>query len=227
MTLSLNSYVQKQAEGDAPKQVVILLHGYGSNGQDLISLAPYWQRALPHALFISPDAPQPCELAPAQGFQWFSLMADSTNEMDIMPVKDPAKYLPGVRAAATPLNQYIDEVLAEYAIEPQNLALMGFSQGCMMSLQVGLRRAPSIAGVLGYSGSLIDDEGLTEAAKIPVCLIHGQADDVVPLESYTHARARLKALGYEVSGHSTPRLGHSIDNDGVEEGARFLQSCFA
>lgn len=225
MSFSLNTYTKTPTNGHAPKQAIVLLHGYGSNGQDLISLAPYWQRALPDAVFVSPDAPEPCEIAPAQGFQWFSLMSD--DPMQELQVKDPAKYLSGVRAVKPVLDEYLDEVLIEYGLVNADLALVGFSQGAMMALHVGPRRAGKIAGVLGYSGSLIDDDNLQNAHKIPVRLIHGEADDVVPVESYTQAKASLERLGFPISGHTTKYLGHGIDNDGVESGTEFLQSIFS
>jgi phospholipase/carboxylesterase len=225
MSLSLNTYKKEPLSGGAPKQVIVLLHGYGSNGQDLISLAPYWQRALPDAVFISPDAPEPCELAPTQGFQWFSLMSE--NEGGELQIKGPAKYLIGARAAKPALDDYLDEVLMEYGLANADLALVGFSQGSMMALHVGPRRAGKIAGALGYSGSLIDEDNLQNAHKIPVRLIHGEADDVVPVESYTHAKKTLEKLSFPVSGHTTKYLGHGIDNDGIEGGTEFLQLVFS
>lgn len=225
MSFSLNSYTRKPLSGQSPKQVVVLLHGYGSNGQDLISLVPYLQRALPDTVFISPDAPEPCEIAPAQGFQWFSLMGDN-HDIEELQVKDPAKYLIGIHRAKPILDDYLDEVLIEYGLANENLALVGFSQGAMMSLHVGPRRVGKIAGVLSYSGALIDSDGLEKSNKIPVRLIHGEVDDVVPVESYFEAKRKLENLGFPVSGHTTKHLGHGIDNDGIESGADFLQSIF-
>ena len=225
MTVSLNTYTKAPLSGGAPKQVIVLLHGYGSNGQDLISLVPYWQRALPDAVFVSPDAPEPCEIAPTSGFQWFSLMSENDN--GDLQVKDPLKYLSGVREAKPALDGYLDEVLMEYGLANADLALVGFSQGSMMALQVGPRRAGKIAGVLAYSGSLIDDDNLQNVHKIPVRLIHGDADDVVPVESYAYAKRILEKLNFPVSGHTTKYLGHGIDNDGIEGGTEFLQSVFS
>lgn len=224
MPFSLNTYTKAPLSGNAPKQAIVLLHGYGSHGQDLISLVPYWQQALPDAVFVSPDAPEPCEIAPTTGFQWFSLASnDSTAELQI---KDPDKYLDGVRGVKPTLDNYLDEVLMKYGLANADLALVGFSQGSMMSIHVGPRRAGKVAGVLGYSGALIDDDNLQNAHKIPVRLIHGEADDVVPVESYTHAKRTLEKLDFPVSGHTTRHLGHGIDNEGVESGIEFLQSIF-
>ena len=224
MSLSLNTYRSKWTSEEKPKQVVVLLHGYGSNGQDLMSLVPYWERALPDTIFISPDAPEPCELPSPDGYQWFSLLSDDA--LDGLQVKDASKYLEGVRKARPPLAEYLDQVLMEYGLANADLALVGFSQGAMMALLNGPRRSGKIAGVLAYSGGVIDDDGLENAHKIPVCLIHGTSDDVVPSESYYASKEILERNGYDVSGHETKFLGHGIDNDGVEAGLAFLQSVF-
>lgn len=225
MSLSLNTYRREPASGEKPQQVVVLLHGYGSNGQDLISLVPYWQRALPDAVFISPDAPEPCEVPSPDGYQWFSLL--SSNSLDDLQVKDPAKYLEGVRKAKPVLDQYLDEVLMEYGLANADLALVGFSQGAMMAMHNGPRRSGKIAGALCYSGGLIDDDGLKNAHTIPVRLVHGEADEVVSVESYYEAKETLERLDFDVSGHTTKYLGHGIDNDGVEAGLEFLQAIFS
>ena len=205
--------------GAVPKQIVLLLHGLGSNGQDLISLAPYWADAVPDAVFVSPDAPFPCDMAPGMrnSFQWFSLQS-----------RDPQDMLSGVQTAQPLLDAYIDRLLDEFGVEDGQLALVGFSQGTMMSLYVGPRRKKQIAGILGYSGALIGAEslGAPEIQKPPVCLIHGQADDVVPVQAYHMARQVLEQNGFTVSGHTTPGLPHSIDGQGIEAGAAFLKSVF-
>ena len=194
--------------------MVILLHGLGANGADLIDLARYWDAGLPDTVFISPDAPFPCDMAPV-GRQWFSLQDWSIKSM-----------LEGVEIAAPILNEFINDVLQKYGIPDEKLALAGFSQGTMMSLYAGPRRAKRIAGVLGYSGALIGAEGLTAADvhKIPVRLIHGDMDSVVPLHSYHMAKTTLESAGFPVSGGVTRGLAHSIDEDGIESGAEFLGS---
>lgn len=213
---TLNHYIQKPTSGEVPKQIIILLHGYGSNGRDLISLAPYWQHVVPDALFVSPDAPFPCEIAPERGFQWFPLME-----------RTPEEYLEGVENAAPILDAYLDKILDEYGLENENLALVGFSQGTMMSLYAGLRRKQQIAGILGYSGALIGGENLKTENRPPIHLIHGEADSVVSVDSYHNAVKILKEKGFSVSGHTTPMLDHSIDNDGIESGAKFLFKIFS
>jgi len=208
---TLNHYTQKSASGGEPKQIIVLLHGYGSNGRDLISLAPYWQKAAPDALFASPDAPFPCEMSPHAGFQWFSL-AEYT----------PEKLLAGTEEAAPKLDAYLDELLKEYDLSDDKLALVGFSQGTMMSLYAGPRRKGKIAGILGYSGALIGAEGLNGQNKPPIHLVHGENDSVVPVVAYHTARKILLEKGFDVSGHSTAGLEHSIDEKGIESGAKFL-----
>ncbi len=216
MDFRLKTYIRPPRSGARPKQIVMCLHGLGSNGMDLLSLAPYWAEGLPDAVFVSPDAPFPCDMAPV-GFQWFSLQ-DRT----------PEAMLRGAEQVAPILNKYIDEVLQHYDLEDKNLSLVGFSQGTMMSLYAGPRRANRIAGILGYSGALIGAEGLSGDViqKPPIHLIHGEVDDIVPLSAYMHAVEILTKNGFEVSGHTTPYLSHSIDNDGIESGLSFLMKIF-
>lgn len=196
-----------------PKSMVILLHGLGSNGRDLISLAPYWAENLPETVFLSPDAPFPCDMVPPgypDSYQWFSLQD-----------RDPHKILEGVESAAPVLQGFIETQVDKYGVPAEKLVLCGFSQGTMMSLYTAPRLQEKIAGVLGYSGALVGEPG---PHKIPVRLIHGEADDVVPFAAYTGAKQMLGQSGFEVSGHSTPGLTHSIDEQGIASGGEFLQS---
>src|SRR5690242_18353856 len=146
MLLTLSGPSRKPASGGAPRQLVILLHGLGADGNDLIGLAPYWAPLLPDAEFVAPDAPFPCDMAPF-GRQWFSLQDRS-----------PLAILAGVRAAAPILDVFIDEALKARNLDESRLALVGFSQGTMMSLYVGLRRAKALAGIVGFSGALLGPE---------------------------------------------------------------------
>ena len=208
----LNGPTSPPAAGGAPRSVVILLHGYGSNGADLIGLVPYWRAALPHTLFLAPDAPQPCPGAPG-GRQWWPLTSLS-----------PEARAAGVRVSAPALNAYIDSQLAAHDLPADRLALVGFSQGTMMALHVGPRRDNAIAGIVGYSGMLADPEALGEEleTKPPILLVHGDADDVLPVSALYQAKARLEDLGFEVESHVSRGLGHSIDEQGLELGANFL-----
>ncbi len=216
MDFRLKTYSRPPRSGGKPKQIILFLHGLGANGMDLLSLAPYWAPALPDAVFVSPDAPFPCDMAPV-GFQWFSLQEWT-----------PESMLKGVEDAAPILNGYINQLLQHYEREDKDLALVGFSQGTMMSLFAGPRRRNKIAGILGYSGALIGDAGLSDPAiqKPPVHLIHGEADQIVPVSAYRHAVDILSKNGFTLSGHTTARLQHGIDDDGIESGLSFLSKIF-
>jgi len=195
------------------KHVVILLHGVGSNGDDLIGLAPMLAPALPDTQFLSPNGAQPFDQAPF-GYQWFSLRERSHSAM-----------LAGVQAATPTVNAYIDEVKTRFGVDDANIALVGFSQGTMTSLYVGLRRAQPLAGIVGFSGALIDAEN-TPASAIPVCLIHGEWDEVVPFAAMQHAEDALLKKGINVEAHARPNLGHSIDGEGLEAAVDFLRARF-
>jgi phospholipase/carboxylesterase len=198
--------------GGAPTSMVIFLHGYGSNGEDLMGLAPYWRPALPQTVFLAPNAPQDCPGAPG-GYQWWALT-------DLSPQARAA----GVRQSAPALNAYIDAQLARYGLSDDRLALVGFSQGTMMALHVGPRRTRSLAGIVGYSGMLADPEALAAEmmTRPPVLLVHGSADPTLPVVAMHHAKAALEALGFEVASHVSQGLGHSIDGDGLRLGEQFL-----
>jgi phospholipase/carboxylesterase len=207
---------------------VVLLHGYGSNGDDLIGLAPYFARALPQTAFYSPNAPQMLDGGFMGGFQWFSL---GMYDPDMMR-RDPARmaetfkaFRRGATSSAVQLNAYIDQILAYHALEPNRLALLGFSQGTMMSLHVGPRRDKQIAGILGYSGALTGADALDAEVKTkpPVALVHGDADAVVPYAAMTASAQALKAAGIPCETHTVRGLQHSIDAEGAEFGAAFLK----
>jgi phospholipase/carboxylesterase len=212
-----NFYEVGPQSGSKPKSLVLLLHGLGSNGQDLISLAPYWASLLPDTVFVSPDAPFACDMVPPgypNSYQWFSLQS-----------RDPQDMLSGSKAAEPLLSAFIKNQMQRFNIKEESTALVGFSQGTMMSLYVAPRYQNKLAGVLGYSGALLGGEALGEAGmhKIPVQLIHGEADNVVPVEAWHMAKSALQQNGYEVSGHTTPFLMHSIDQTGLDSGAIFLK----
>lgn len=209
----MKTYTHAPLSGNPPKSIVILLHGYGSNGEDLISLAPYWERDLPDTLFISPDAPFGCEIG--MGYQWFSLQSWA-----------PITMLAAAEQTASILNRFIDDQIKTYGLTPEDVALAGFSQGAMMSLYVAPRRSAPIAGVLAYSGALLGGEGLIgqpHIARVPVHLVHGEMDPVVPVGAWLHASETLRQAGFDVSGHTTPGLAHSIDEKGIHEGGEFLK----
>jgi phospholipase/carboxylesterase len=201
------------ASGGPAKQLVILLHGVGADGDDLISLADYWGTLLPDAEFISPNAPDPCDMSP-YGFQWFSLLDRS------MPALTE-----GVKRVAPVIDAFIDSALAERGLTADKLALVGFSQGTMTSLYVALRRSDSVGAVLGYSGSLLAPELLATEIKSrpPVLLVHGDADQVVPPRSLPAAQSILQSVGVPVEVEVRPGLGHGIDQEGLTRGGFFLK----
>jgi len=202
------------ASKTAPRQLVVLCHGLGADGHDLIDLAPTWSQALPDALFVSVDAP----FLHASGFgrQWWGVEDRSP------PVVEA-----GVRSAAGFLNTFIDAELARLGI--QDYALMGFSQGAMTALFTGLRRTTAPRAILAFSGALIAPEKLqTELANhAPVLLVHGEADDVVPVQRSRDAEAALRAASLPVEAVYVPRLAHGIDDTGLSMGALPLQRAFA
>ncbi|HUC66231.1 MAG TPA: prolyl oligopeptidase family serine peptidase [Stellaceae bacterium] len=213
MLPSLTGPQQPPASGGAPRQLVVLLHGVGADGSDLIGLAPYWAEVLPEAEFLAPDAPFPCDMAPV-GRQWFSLQ-DRT----------PAAILAGVRATAPILDAFLDDALATRGLDDSRLALVGFSQGTMMSLYVGPRRAMAPAGIVGYSGAMIGADDLPREirARPPVLLVHGDADEVVPPRALPMAVKALEAAGVSVESLTRPGLGHGIDEVGLRQGGAFLR----
>ncbi len=200
------------AAGGPAASLVILLHGLGADGNDLIGLAPYFARTLPDAAFIAPDAPHACDMAP-MGYQWFSIQT-----------QDTAQRVEEIRQSARIIDGFIDDQLAVHGLGEERLALVGFSQGTMMSLFVAPRRAAACAGVLGYSGRL-EGRNLLAAETVsrpPVVLIHGDSDELLPIDRLEHARAGLEENGFSVKTHVRPGLGHGIDEAGIEIGARFL-----
>jgi phospholipase/carboxylesterase len=204
------------ASKTAPKQLIVLCHGLGADGHDLIDLAPTWSQALPDALFVSVDAPFP---HPAGfGRQRWSVEDRSP------PVVEA-----GVRAAAGFLNTFIDAELAQLSLPAEHYALMGFSQGAMTALFTGLRRTSPPRAILAFSGALIAPEKLQAelANRAPVLLVHGEADDVVPVQRSRDAETALRAASLPVEAVYVPRLGHGIDDTGLSMGALTLQRAFA
>jgi phospholipase/carboxylesterase len=217
MLPKLSGPLRPPASGGRPKQLVILLHGLGADGNDLIGLAPYLARLLPEAEFVSPNAPFPCDMGP-YGFQWFSAQDRS-----------PAAVLAGVRAAAPILDGFISEALAERGLSDAEMALVGFSQGTMMSLFAGLRRTQPAAGILGFSGRLLAPELLaSELRSRPrILLVHGTEDPLVPYASMTAAETALSEAGVPVETLTCSGIGHSIDENGLRRGGQFLKDVLA
>jgi phospholipase/carboxylesterase len=197
-----------------PKQLVVLCHGLGADAFDLIDLAPSWAHACPDAIFASVHAPFPHDSG--FGRQWWSV-AD----------RSPAVMEAGVRAAAPYLHGFLDAELARLKLA--DYAIMGFSQGAMISLFTGLRQTAAPRAILAFSGALVGPESLRKEIKnrAPVLLVHGEADEVVPVARSRDAEAALKAAGVPVEAHYVPRLGHGIDDTGISFGALALQKGFS
>ncbi len=203
------------------RQLVVFLHGYGADGNDLIAIGQAWQQLLPDAAFVSPHAPEPCGMAPV-GRQWFELT-----------FRSPDERWTGVNKAAPVVEQFLGAELARHNLPPSALTLVGFSQGTMMALHVGLRRAVSPAAIVGYSGMLVLPEESPEAvvdqirSQPPVLLIHGAADDLIPVQALFLATHGLAALEVPVEWHISPGIGHGIDQEGLRHGGEFLARIFA
>ncbi len=203
------------------RQLVVILHGYGADGKDLIEIGRAWQQFLPQAAFVSPHAPEPCGQAPV-GRQWFALTFRDENERWI-----------GANKAAPVLQHFLDAELERHKLSPSTLALVGFSQGTMMALHVGLRRTTAPAAIVGYSGLLVlPPDGNLEAfaaeikSRPPVLLIHGDRDDLIPPQALFQATQNLAALGVPVEWHVSAGIGHGIDAEGLRHGAEFLARRF-
>lgn len=205
------------------RQLVVFLHGYGADGNDLIDIGRAWQGLLPDAAFVSPHAPRPCGQSP-MGREWFPLTFRNPNER-----------WTGVNAAAPVLDAFLDAELQRRNLPGSALALVGFSQGTMMSLHVGLRRAVAPAAIVGYSGMLVLPEAESEMAQFeqeirsrpPVLLVHGDSDDLIPVQAVFHAAQGLAALEVPVEFHVSPGIGHGIDQEGLRHGGEFLARRFA
>jgi len=214
MPMDLSGPSRAPVAGGRPRRLVILLHGLGADGDDLIGLQQYWGRLVPEAEFVAPNAPFPCDTVPF-GYQWFSVRDRS-----------PAAALAGVRAAATLLDAFIDAELEKRGLDESQTALVGFSQGTMMALFVGLRRERPLAGILGYSGRLIAPDLLPGElrSRPPVLLVHGTEDPLVPFDSMATAEAALQRAGVAVETLACVGIQHSIDPEGLERGGRFLRA---
>ncbi|WP_395665471.1 alpha/beta hydrolase [Methylocella sp.] len=204
------------AKSRTAKQLVVFLHGYGADGNDLIALGQQWQAFMPDAAFVSPHAPEPCVQSPG-GRQWFGLT-----------MRDPAERWTGVNKAGPTLDAFLDAELERHGLDDSRLALVGFSQGTMMALHVGLRRKRAPAAVLGYSGELVGPERLEALAaektgKPPaVLLVHGSEDEVISPEALFLSGEALAAAGVPCQWHFSVGLGHGIDGAGLRHGGLFL-----
>jgi phospholipase/carboxylesterase len=203
------------------KRLVVFLHGYGADGNDLIDIGRAWQGLLPDTAFVSPHAPEPCGQAPV-GRQWFPLFTRAPNER-----------WEGATKAAPILDRFLDAELTRRKLAPSALALVGFSQGTMMALQVGLRRATAPAAIVGYSGLFVlPDKAAPDAvageikSRPPVLLVHGDQDELIPAQALFQSAQALAALEVPVEWHLSEGVGHGIDQEGLRHGGEFLARRF-
>jgi phospholipase/carboxylesterase len=201
----------------AARQLVVFLHGYGADGNDLIDIGRAWQTLLPQAAFVSPHAPEACGQAPV-GRQWFPLT-----------FRNPEERWLGVNKAGPILDRFLDAELKRRSLPPSALTLVGFSQGTMMALHVGLRRATAPAAIVGYSGLFVAPENVDPAtfagdirARPPILLVHGDRDDLIPVQALFHATQALASLDIPAEWHISAGLGHGIDQEGLRHGGEFL-----
>jgi|SRR5579872_1855088 len=203
------------------KQLVVFLHGYGADGSDLIEIGRQWRGLLPGAAFVSPHAPEACAMAPV-GRQWFALT-----------MRDPDERWRGVVKARPILDAFLDKELAKWGLDESRLALVGFSQGTMMALHVGLRRKRAPAAILGYSGVLVGPDRLVEAtsrdargATPPILLIHGDQDPLIPFDALFESGEALAKAGIPCQWHLSMGVAHGIDQGGLRHGGLFLAQSF-
>ncbi|WP_071675217.1 alpha/beta hydrolase [Nioella nitratireducens] len=217
MTRTLD-YAQRPAASGRADSLVIFLHGYGADGNDLLGLADPLSDHLPDTAFVAPDAPERCGVNP-MGYQWFPIpwIDGSSEEVAAQ----------GMARAVDDLNAFLDQVMDEQGVPADRTVLVGFSQGTMMALHVAPRRAQPFAGVVGFSGRLLEPELLTDeiVSRAPVLLIHGDQDDVVPPESLPQAAEALQEAGVDVYAHIMRGTGHGIAPDGLSVALAFIRQC--
>ena len=203
------------------KQLVVLLHGYGADGNDLIEIGRQWRSLLPDAAFIAPHAPEPCGATP-MGRQWFALT-----------MRDPDERWRGVVKARPVLDAFLDAELAKLSLDESRLALVGFSQGTMMALHAGLRRSRAPAAILGYSGVFVGPDHIADAkardaagAPPPILLIHGDQDQLIPFDALFESADALAKADIPCQWHLSLGIGHGIDNGGLRHGGLFIAKNF-
>jgi phospholipase/carboxylesterase len=204
------------ARNGKARQLVVFLHGYGADGNDLIGIGRQWSQLLPDCAFASPHAPEPCGMSP-MGRQWFELT-----------FRDPDERWRGVNKARPALDAFLDAELERHGLDDSKLALVGFSQGTMMALHAGLRRKASPACIVGYSGVLVGDEHLKAQATVkpPVLLVHGDEDEVIPVQALFLSAQGLGAAEVPVEWHMSQGIGHGIDPEGLMHGVSFIGRAF-
>ena len=213
MSYSLKTTILNPISKEKPKSAVILCHGYGGDGKDISLLASYWRTYLPDTIFICPDAPEKCKVSPT-GYQWFDLMDQTTDEILAKSI-----------VAEIKLNKLIDEVKEKNNITSEQIALGGFSQGCMISLQTGIKRQDKIQCILGYSGKIIDTKHLGNNinSKPKVILMHGDNDQVVSINYLLEAKDFFKKNNYQIETKIFKDCEHRIPTEGSSLGLEFIK----
>ena len=216
MTRVLNAQKRAPKSGET-RSVVVFLHGYGANGADLLGLADPLGEHLPDTLFVAPDAPETVPGMP-NGFQWFPIpWIDGSSEEEAMR---------GMDQAVIDLNAFLDALMVDEDVLPEQVVLFGFSQGTMMSLHVAPRREDAVAGIVAFSGRLLSPELLADEARVkpPVLLVHGDQDDVVPPQSLPEAAEALQEAGWQdVYAHVMKGTAHGIAPDGLSVALAFMR----
>jgi len=209
----LDTTIIEPASKEKPKQVIILCHGYGGDGKDISTLAINWQRFLPNGIFLCPNAPEICSVNP-QGFQWFDL---ETEKEEVVLEKS--------LVAEEKLISYLDQVLDNFQLEPENLALVGFSQGCMIAIQAGLKNKKKINCIIGYSGKVINQEHLSKHinSKPKIFLMHGDNDTIVSPTHLLEAKEYFANRGIKIKIKLFKNCEHRIPVEGSSLGLDFLR----
>ena len=213
MTYTLNTTIINPKSSQKPKNAVILCHGYGGDGKDISILANYWKNYLPETIFICPDAPEKCAVSET-GFQWFDLMDQTKDEI-----------LTKSLVAEIKLNKLIDEVKGNLNLKSKNIIIGGFSQGCMISIQTGLKRTDKIKAIIGYSGKIISTDHLSKNinSRPEVILMHGDKDEVVPIESFLEAKEFFSENNYSIEATIFKNCEHRIPQEGSSLGLEFIK----
>ena len=213
MSYSLNTTILNPLSGKEPKNAVILCHGYGGDGKDISILAGYWKHHMPDTVFICPDAPEKCAVSPT-GFQWFDLMNQTADQI-----------LTKSFIAEMKLNKLIDEVKEKFNLKTSNISIGGFSQGCMISLQTGLKRLDKVNSIIGFSGRIISTEHLSKniVSKRNIILMHGDSDEVVPVSSLLEAIEFFNNKNYKIETKIFKNCEHRIPTEGTSLGLEFLK----
>jgi len=213
MTYSLNTIILEPLSKEKPKNAVILCHGYGGDGKDISILAGYWRAHLPETIFICPDAPEKCAASPT-GFQWFDLLDQSQEQILSKSI-----------IAENKLNKLIDEVKLKNNLNADQIIIGGFSQGCMISLQTGIKRKDKINSIIGYSGKIINIEHLNKNinSKPNIILMHGDIDQVVTIEAFLEAKEFFIKNKYEIDSKIFKNCEHRIPSEGSSLGLQFIK----